>query len=216
MAFLTDVFKVAGLVQSGRRALLKKDFASALSNFAQAAEKDPGYIVTAVHLREGVLTYLGRAQYAVGRWAQARQSFERALAAFSDDVLARLYLGAALVRGGDELRGVFELQKGLQALRDWIEDIRRARPFEDFWDPNGQIRGEIQRVLDLIARKRFDREQLLASVEWIGDTVEEEMDRVRWDETANISDAARVGDHRPFTDLLRSCYVAALEFNYQE
>lgn len=91
----------------------------------------------------------------------------RPLAAFSEDLLAHLHLGAALVRGGDELRGVFELQKGLQALRDWIEDIRRARPFEDFWDPNGQIRGEIQRVLDLIARKRFDRERLLASVEWI-------------------------------------------------
>jgi len=86
------------------------------------------------------------------------------------------------VRGGDELRGVFELQKGLQALRDWIEDILRARPFEDFWDPNGQIRGEIQRVLDLIARKRFDREHHLGSIEWIGDAMEEETDRVQRDE----------------------------------
>ena len=177
MAFLPDAYKVAGLVQSGRRALLKKDFASALRDLAQAAEKDSGYIVTAAHFREGVLNYLGKAQYAVGCWAQVTESFERALAAFSKDLLARLYQGAALVRG------VIVLQKGVQALRDWIEDIPRARRFEDFWDPNGQIRGAIQRVLDLIARKRFDREQLLASVEWIGDAVEEEIDRVRWDET---------------------------------
>jgi len=182
MAFLTDAYKVAGLVQSGRRALLKKDFASALRDLAHAAEEDPGYIVTGAHFREGVLTYLGRAQYAVGRMAQAKQSFERALAAFSEDLLTRLYLWMSLVRGGDELRGVIELQKGLQALRDWIEDILRARPFEDFWDPNGQIRGEIQRVLDLIARKRFDREQHLGSIEWIGDAMEEETDRVQRDE----------------------------------
>jgi hypothetical protein len=107
----------------------------------------------------------------------------RPLAAFSEDLLAHLHLGVALVRGGDELRGMIELQKGLQALRNWIEDILRARPFENFWDPNGQIRGAIQRVLDLIARKRFNRDPLLASIESIGDAVEEEIDQVRWDES---------------------------------
>jgi tetratricopeptide (TPR) repeat protein len=72
--FSCDSYRVGRLVQSGRQALLKKDFEAALSYFEKAAKKDPQYIFEAAHFKEGIWTYVGRTQYATGRYAQARQS----------------------------------------------------------------------------------------------------------------------------------------------
>jgi len=66
-------------VQSGREALLKKDFEKALECFAEAAQKEPKYVVRSMHFSEGVWTYLGRTQYTTGHLVEARQPFERAL-----------------------------------------------------------------------------------------------------------------------------------------
>jgi tetratricopeptide (TPR) repeat protein len=71
------------------------------SVFVQAAEQaDPNYIY-GTELREGVLSYLGRAQYLNGNYAQARQTLEKALSQHKGDV-ARPYLGLTLYRLGDQ------------------------------------------------------------------------------------------------------------------
>ena len=52
---------------------------TALAYFTGVADQDPNYIFHSVHFREGIWTYLGRAQYETKRYPEARQSLERAL-----------------------------------------------------------------------------------------------------------------------------------------
>ncbi|MSP41667.1 MAG: hypothetical protein EXR70_24550 [Deltaproteobacteria bacterium] len=95
MLFGCDSFQVGGLVQSGRQALLKKNFPEALGYFEHAAGKDPDYVYTSAHFKEGIWTYVGRSQYVTAGFAAARQSLERALKS-----ARRRLSGAALSRSG--------------------------------------------------------------------------------------------------------------------
>ena len=83
--------QVAGQVQAGREALLRNNPTQALTYLEQAVQTNPQYVYEAESFREGVWTYLGRAQYVTGNLQDARRSFERALALHKDDDLARLY-----------------------------------------------------------------------------------------------------------------------------
>ncbi|MGH7794796.1 MAG: tetratricopeptide repeat protein [Candidatus Binatia bacterium] len=186
LSSLTNAYEVSGLVHSGRQALLQRDFDKARECFEKAVDKDPSYVATAAHFSEGVWSYLGRAQYATARFPEARQSLERALAICEEDHLARLYFGMTLLRLGGDAVGLRELQEGLQRLHDWIENTVNSRPFETYWDPNGQIRSEIRNALGLIAAKS-DQANLLSSVEWLGHEIENEIDRARRDESRDRS-----------------------------
>ena len=170
-------------VQSGRQALLRKDPAQALLHFEEAARRDPNYVYRSAHFSEGIWTYVGRCQYATGNFSQAQQSLEMALTKDQDDVLARLYLGLTLLRSGDKRRGQTELQQALQSLHDWIENILASRSAEAYWDPNQQIRMEIKKTLALMSGPNADRAQIVTNAEWLGAEVEEEIERVRREES---------------------------------
>src|SRR5215471_13774707 len=85
----------------GRQALFRGDYPAALSYFQQAAQADPNAMYGA-ELREGVFSYLGRAQYLNGQLPAARTTLQQALARHKSDNLARLYLGLTLARQGDQ------------------------------------------------------------------------------------------------------------------
>jgi hypothetical protein len=108
-----------------------------------------------------------------------------ALRTHEQDLLARLYLGLALLRGGSELQGLAELRTGMQDLHDWIDYIVNSRANEPYWDPNQKIRGELKQSVAWMATQGGDRVQLVASAEWIGQQVEQEIDRVRREESRN-------------------------------
>lgn len=175
-------FATGGQFQSGRRALLVSDPETALAYFRGVADQDPNYVYHSVHFREGIWTYVGRAQYETKRYAEARQSLERALSQDRDDNLARLYLGLALARSGDSGRGTKEIEAGMKGIYDWLEYMNRTRPFEAYWDPLRNIRNQIEKDLAAISSKDFAAESLLANAEWLGKTMEEEIDKVRDDE----------------------------------
>jgi tetratricopeptide (TPR) repeat protein len=84
-------------VDRGRAALVAGNYQTALGYFQEAEQADPNYIYGA-ELREGVLSYLGKAQYLTGNYAQARQTLERNLSQHRTDNFARLYLGLTLYR----------------------------------------------------------------------------------------------------------------------
>ena len=78
------IYGCAGLrvgqeVQAGRTALQTGRPNDAVAHLTRAAELDPTYTVH-WRLREGVLTYLGRAYYETGKYDEARRSLEKALA----------------------------------------------------------------------------------------------------------------------------------------
>jgi len=175
-------FQAGTDVQSGRRALLIKDHEAALGYFQKAAETDPQYVYHSQLFREGVWTYLGRAQYLNGRFADARRSLERALKQDRDDNLARLYHGLTLVRSGDQSQGVKQIQSALEGLDLWFQYVTADRYMELFWDPEGKIRTEIINLSELIGGKDYTLEQLIENAEWIGFEMEQEADRARRDE----------------------------------
>jgi tetratricopeptide (TPR) repeat protein len=171
-------------VNSGRRALLIGNNESALAYFQSAAQKDPNYVYGTA-LRQGIWSYVGRAEYATGRLPQAKESLERALVANQDESVARLYLGLTLARQGDRQRGLKEIEAGLKGIYDWLEYVTQAFRFSfgQYWDPNGQIRKAIENDLAMISTREFDWEKLIADAEWVGQQIEEESDRARGDET---------------------------------
>ena len=187
--------RTAGQVQSGRQALLAGNMERALPYFQEAANKNPNYIYEAVLFRESIWTYLGRSQYSLGMLEPARASFERALSVYRDDNLARIYLGLTLARTADRLPAVAvkEIQAGMQGLHDWLEYMERSRPFTAYWDPLREIRSELEKNLEMIGGKDIVWDQLIASGEWIGKRMEEEIDNVRRDERRQFERRDRDG-----------------------
>ena len=176
-------FTTGTQVQSGRRALLVNDPEGALPYFLEAAQNDPNYVYRSVYFHEGIWTYVGRTQYATKRYAEARRSLERALSLDRDDLLARLYLGLTLARSGEGARGAKEILAGMKGIYDWLEYMQRSRPFEDYWDPLREIRKAIEvYLLRTPGNDVVISEGLIADGEWLGDKMEDEMERVRQDE----------------------------------
>ena len=176
-------FHTAGRVQSGRRALIADQPERALAYFQQAAESDPNYVYSSARFQEGVWTYVGRAQYALGESPEARRSFERALTVYQDDPMAQLYLGLAMLRDGDQRQGLPQLEQGMENLSEWIDYLNYSKPSYAYWDPHARIRAEIDQTLARIRAEKLESgSEIIASAEWVGRQMEEEIDKVRRDE----------------------------------
>ncbi|MGH7830774.1 MAG: tetratricopeptide repeat protein, partial [Candidatus Binatia bacterium] len=164
-----------------RQALLTNKPEEALNYFQQAVQTDPDYVARYGGLQEGVWTYVGRTQYNLGRLSEARESLEKAVSLYPDDPMARLYLGLTLVRSGDRTRGLKAIESGLKGLYDRLEHVTYRTIYGYFWDPTRRIRSEIEKTLAMIAGRDIDRQELIASAEWVGRKMEEEIDRARQD-----------------------------------
>ena len=178
-----DSFKISGQFQSGRRAFLAKNYEESLTFFQKVAQANPNYVFESGMYRQGIWNYVGRAQYYSGKFADARQSLERALTVYQDDHLARLYLGLSRGRNGDSANGVRDIESGMKGLYDWIEYYESSKPFEAFWDPGREIRSTIEKELKLIAANKIDWPQLIPNAEWLGQRFEDEIDQVRRQES---------------------------------
>ena len=192
-AFLLSGCAATGEVGAGRFDLLYGDSNKALAHFQRAAEIDPQFLYYSV-LPQGIWTYVGRAQYRLGNLPEARQNFERALARYDRDNLARLYLGLALGRDGERPRGLKEIQAGMKGLYDWMEFAEYKTLYGRFWDPGRDIRRGIEQNLKLTQAKEIDWPTVIAGGEWVGRRMEEEIDRFRRDQKEDLE---RDGSDRP-------------------
>ena len=181
-------FRIAGQFQSGRRAFLAKKCEDALKYFQRVEQSNPDYVFVSGNFREGIWTFIGRAQYSLGQLAEARQSLERAILSNQDDCFAKLFLGLTFARGNDHSNGQREIESGLRGLYDWIEQANAADPFDALWDPQREIRVEIKKCLAKIANKEVDWQEFIASGEWLGERMENEIDHVRRDEGRRLSE----------------------------
>jgi tetratricopeptide (TPR) repeat protein len=168
-------------VQLGRSALQTGRPEVALGYLRRAAELDPNYTLPYTP-RESVLTYLGRAYYETGNFAEARRTLEKALARDKDDDLARLYLGLSLMRDGDPDRGRREAEAGLKGIYNWLENISNPSTSGIFWDPGRQIRADIEKTL----AAKSEPSEFIAAVQRIGRDFDEEVDRARKDEAYTL------------------------------
>ncbi len=178
-----EAFQTAGEFAAGRGEFLAKNYETALVHFEKVAKADPDYVFVSVSFRESVWTYLGRCLYRLGKLADARQSFERALIINGDDYLARIFIALALVREGEDATGFRELERGLRGLQDWIDDKNETGISEAAWDPGQELRSEIAAMLKSLSAKSRDKQRLIESSEWIGRKMEDEIDEVRREES---------------------------------
>jgi tetratricopeptide (TPR) repeat protein len=185
-------FQASQNFQSGRQAFIIGKYDTAQSYFRNTAQIDPGYI-SYNGVPQGIWSYVGRADYASGRLADARQALERALSIYSDDTTARLYLGLTLAREGERQQSLKEISVGMKGIYDWLEDTATTQRFSSgqYWDPKKEIRSEIQTTLAMISRPEIDWPKVLQSGDWVGRTMEEEIDRAQRDE---YLDRSRRGD----------------------
>jgi tetratricopeptide (TPR) repeat protein len=175
--------QVGSDVAAGRRAMLAGQNEAALAYFQKAALADPNYRYGTA-LQQGIYSYVGRSEYAIGRLPQARETLEKALSANRDEDIARLYLGLTLARSGDRQRGLKEIEGGMKGIHEWLDYINEAHRFSfgQYWDPAREIRSAIRQDLAVMSGREFDMQKLIASGEWIGQRMEEENDKARRDE----------------------------------
>ena len=159
-------YQAGGYVQSGVQALLAGNNQTALSYLQAAAQQDPSYIYD-VQLRLGVLSYLGRAQYLTGNYAQARQTLEGALAQNTSDNLARLYLGLTQARLGDNQAALTNIEASMKQMDSWLNYLNGNFPGEG-WDPGGAIQGRIKNALAMISSGNVEWSRLFADGESVG------------------------------------------------
>src|SRR5207248_1375472 len=146
------VVTTAGDIAQGKQALLEGNYQLAPDYFWTGDQIDPNYMYGA-ELREGVLSYLGRAQYLTGNYAQARRTLEKNLSHHRSDNVARLYLGLTLVRLGDRQARLTNIQRGMNGIYNWLNYLNENFRFEfgQGWDPGGTIRAGIKSDLDMIS-----------------------------------------------------------------
>jgi tetratricopeptide (TPR) repeat protein len=113
---------------AGRQAFLRGEPDNARSFFDRVAQSDPRYVSREVSPPRSIWTYVGRAEYNAGRYAQAQSAFEKALSQVKEDYIAQLYLGLTRLRPREP--GVsskaFSLQEVTYALREGIDPKRVA------------------------------------------------------------------------------------------
>ena len=172
-------FQTSTEIQAGRLALMTGKPQVALAHFNRAAELDPDYVTGFTPFKEGVWTYVGRASYEGEDYSGARQALEKASSRYSDDHLAKIYLGLTLAREGDRQRARQELERGMKGLHDWLENLSQSLRFStgQYWDPQREIRSELQAGLAGLSGKELDWSNLIARGEKIGRRMEEEIDR---------------------------------------
>lgn len=76
---------------------------------------NPSYIY-GTELREGGLSYLGRAQHLTGDYPQARPTLEKTLSQHNGDNIARLYLGLTLACQGETQKGLQYIDAGMKGI----------------------------------------------------------------------------------------------------
>ncbi len=167
--------RAGGDVEQGRQALLAGNNQAALGNFQNAEQADPNYVY-GTELREGVSSFLGRAQYLTGNYAQARQTLEKDLRQHPSDNLARMYYGLTLYRLGDQKAALTNIQRGMQGIYNWLEYLNTnfAQEFGQGFDAGGTIRAGIKADLAMISSGKIDWPKLVADAERLGITVEQE------------------------------------------
>jgi tetratricopeptide (TPR) repeat protein len=253
-------FETQGEFTRGRQALIRGDASGALAYFQRVAEADANFRSNTFPLRESIWTYVGRAQYQSGNYAEARQALEKALAQYNGDHMARLYLGLTLARtpaapakaAGFTVQDIsFALREGIEPERvaalarergvafdvskeaesqlkkagadtRLLEEIKKIRAQTagksenqtgrahkelsaalsglrsdlnsftatsnqgQFWDPGGELGREIDAELALLKARDPDWNKIIPNGEFLGQKLEEEIDRARRDEAESF------------------------------
>ena len=76
----------------------------------------------------------------------------------------------------------------MRGIHDEIEYVTQTFRFSfgRYWDPRREIRSSIEVDLAMLSGKNVDVQKLIGDGEWLGKTVEEEIDLARRDEREDL------------------------------
>ena len=80
-------------------------------------------------------------------------------------------------------RAAKELAVALAGLRDDLDTFLANSLQGRFWDPGGELRKEIRNGIALLSARDQDWKKIIANGEWLGEKLEEEIDKAREDES---------------------------------
>src|SRR5262245_31559920 len=102
------------------------------------------------------------------------------------DEIKSIRAEASKQRKISESEGAKELAAALTSIRDQLEYLDSTRQ-GIFWDPNKEIRWQIQTGLSLLSAPQPDWQKVLSTSEWVGQRVEEEIDLARRGEAEELN-----------------------------
>jgi len=165
-------------VRRGRQELLASNPSGALAYFQRGAETNPDYLSDLPPFDEGILTYVGRAYYDMGKLTEAKKALEQAVSRYKGDYMCSLYLGLTLARQGDHQQALRYIRVGLKSLRKWLSDFERTHLEAPYWSIH-LFEREMQRTLELTKSRKIKWEELIDRGEWLGYNLELEVDEVK-------------------------------------
>lgn len=165
----------------GRAALRVGSPKAAVPHFEAAARLDPNYITNFSPLQVGIWTYLGRAYYEAGDHAKALENLRRARERYSDDYLARIYLGLIMAQNGQRAEGAKEIELGLQGLKAWLETLPGRSSEGIYWDPGRYMVKTMAETLTLLGVEKVDWRRVSENSRWLGRKLDEEVEEARRD-----------------------------------
>jgi len=101
------------------------------------------------------------------------------------DQIKSIRAEASKQRRISESEGAKELAAALTGIRDQLDYLNSTRQ-GIFWDPNKEIRSQIQTGLSLLSAPQPDWQKVLSTSEWVGQRLEEEIDLARRDESEEL------------------------------
>lgn len=146
---------------------MRGDANAALGNFQSIASAQPQFIARNGPLWESIWTYIGRAHYQSGKYAEAKDALEKALAQQKGDHMGRLYLGLTLARlpvapaqstGFSVQDIIFALGEGIESERVAALARQRGVAFDLSREAESQLKkaGADARLLDEIKKIRAE------------------------------------------------------------
>jgi tetratricopeptide (TPR) repeat protein len=83
---------------------------------------------------------------------------------------------------GENAKALASALTGIREQLDYLSGTRSGA----FWDPNKEIRSEIQTTVSLLSKPQPDWKKIISTAEWVGQRLEEEIDLVRRDESEEL------------------------------
>jgi tetratricopeptide (TPR) repeat protein len=171
--------EVARQVQSGRAALRVRSPKAAIPHFEAGARLDPDYITAFSPLQVGIWTYLGMANYDAGDRTKAVENLKRARDRYSDDYLARIYLGLIMAGDSQRAEGIKEMEVGLKGLKEWLDGLPGHDIDGKYWDPGRYMSKSMAETLTLLKAETVDWKEVRENIRWLARNLDETVEEAR-------------------------------------
>jgi tetratricopeptide (TPR) repeat protein len=175
-------FGIGGRYEEGKEQFLRGragDMDTAITALERVVSQDPTYKLS--------LTYLGRAYYRKGRYSDAFEILQRAVAVNRDDELAWMALGLTELRLGRTEKGIETLKGGITlANKAFVNGYHNYM----YFDTRGLIQGSIRRSAFALTKGADEKEDIIRFTDSLLALVDDE---------ENFQRSARIQNERQFS-----------------